>query len=162
MGQLSKEAREVIVQKALNRGSKPIRSIALENNISKTTIYGWLKQHHENLSETASKKGSIELSRSEKFQHLLNTASLDETSKGAYCRQHGLYSHQLDCWRKLFMTSHDAKKDKEEKASLKGLQKENAQLKKELRRKEKALAEASALLLLKKKADFIWGDSEDD
>jgi ribosomal protein L4 len=35
-------------------------------------------------------------------------------------------------------------------------------LKKELNRKEKALAEASALLILKKKADLIWGDGEGD
>jgi hypothetical protein len=36
------------------------------------------------------------------------------------------------------------------------------QLEKELQRKEKALAEAAALLILRKKAQAIWGDKEDD
>jgi transposase len=40
--------------------------------------------------------------------------------------------------------------------------KKNRQLEKELRRKEKALAEAAALLILQKKAQAIWGDGEDD
>jgi hypothetical protein len=36
------------------------------------------------------------------------------------------------------------------------------QLEKELQRKEKALAEAAALLILRKKVQAIWGDKEDD
>ncbi|VAW74589.1 hypothetical protein MNBD_GAMMA15-1096, partial [hydrothermal vent metagenome] len=40
--------------------------------------------------------------------------------------------------------------------------KKNRKLEKELRRKEKALAEAAALLILQKKAQAIWGDEEDD
>jgi hypothetical protein len=39
---------------------------------------------------------------------------------------------------------------------------ENRTLKKELRRKDKALAETTALLVLKKKAASIWGEPEDD
>ena len=36
------------------------------------------------------------------------------------------------------------------------------ELEKELRRKDKALAETAALLVLKKKANAIWGDEDDD
>ena len=43
----------------------------------------------------------------------------------------------------------------------KKLKNENKQLALELRRKEKALAEAAALLILKKKADLIWGVDEE-
>ena len=42
------------------------------------------------------------------------------------------------------------------------LKNENKALKKELRRKEKALAEAAALLILQKKANRLWGYDEDD
>jgi transposase len=45
------------------------------------------------------------------------------------------------------------------------LQKDKRQvrkLEKELKRKDRALAEAAALLLLQKKAQAIWGDAEDD
>ena len=43
---------------------------------------------------------------------------------------------------------------KEEKKRIKALERD-------LRRKEKALAEAAALLVLRKKAEAIWGDGED-
>ena len=49
-----------------------------------------------------------------------------------------------------------------EKNRIKNWNRENRQLKKELARKEKALAEMAALLILKKKADEIWGDKEVD
>lgn len=45
---------------------------------------------------------------------------------------------------------------------LKDSQKERKKLEKELQRKEKALAEAAALLVLSKKANVIWGDPEDE
>mgnify|MGYP004493426287 FL=1 len=45
---------------------------------------------------------------------------------------------------------------------LKGFEKERRKLEKELQRKEKVLAEAEALLVLSKKANEIWGESEDE
>jgi len=45
---------------------------------------------------------------------------------------------------------------------LKESEKERKKLEKELARKEKALAETAALLVLRKKADAIWGDPEDE
>ena len=56
-------------------------------------------------------------------------------------------------------TTHKKKQQDEE---LKLLKAENKVLKKELHRKEKALAETAALLVLKKKANLIWGDHEED
>ena len=46
-------------------------------------------------------------------------------------------------------------------AATKDKQQINA-LEKELRRKDKALAETAALLVLRKKADAIWGEAEDE
>jgi hypothetical protein len=54
----------------------------------------------------------------------------------------------------------DGSKKAEEK--IRNLQKRNKELEGELARKEKALAEMAALLTLKKKADVLWGDREDD
>ncbi len=36
------------------------------------------------------------------------------------------------------------------------------ELERQLRRKDKALAEAAALLVLQKKAQALWGDADDD
>jgi peptidoglycan hydrolase CwlO-like protein len=41
-------------------------------------------------------------------------------------------------------------------------QRELKRVKKELQRKESALAETAALLVLRKKAEAIWGPSEDE
>lgn len=49
-----------------------------------------------------------------------------------------------------------------ERRELQHARKKTHQLEKELRRKEKALAEVAALLVLQKKAQAIWGDGEDD
>jgi transposase len=46
--------------------------------------------------------------------------------------------------------------------ALKEEQKRAKQLEKELQKKEKALAEAATLLLLRKKAQAIWGDDEEE
>lgn len=45
---------------------------------------------------------------------------------------------------------------------MKTLRNENKALKKELNRKDKALAETAALLVLQKKVNEIWGSDEDD
>lgn len=49
-----------------------------------------------------------------------------------------------------------------ERAQSKEDKKRIRQLEKDLQRKEKALAEAAALLILRKKAQAIWGDKEED
>ena len=60
------------------------------------------------------------------------------------------------------MTENPRKIQQQHAQALKKLQAENRALKKDLLRKDKALAETSALLILKKKADLIWGDFEED
>ncbi len=59
------------------------------------------------------------------------------------------------------MTKDKGQESQEYLAELKALRAENNLLKKELRRKDSALAEATALLILKKKANLIWGVDED-
>ena len=165
MQHLSKKAKEILVKKTLKRGNKSIASIAQENGIGKSTLTRWLTSFRKNnRSFDIGIKTSTgnNLSQSEKFNHLMNTASLDERSLGVYCRKHGLYSHQLQQWRTYFMGSDKSERSSKDKAKLKALSLENKQLKKDLRIKEKALAEASALLVLKKKATLIWGEVEDD
>lgn len=93
---------------------------------------------------------------------LLATANLPEQELGKYCRMHGIYTHQLEQWREEVMKMDPKEKETKFRHEIKALKAKNKRLDKELRRKEKALVEASALLLLKKKAQALWGDSEDD
>jgi len=92
----------------------------------------------------------------------LATAGLDEESVSIYCREQGIHSFQLKQWQNELMTNDTTKKQSDNLLKeLKILRNENKHLKKDLQRKDKALAETSALLILKKKADLIWGEHED-
>ena len=98
----------------------------------------------------------------ERFAALLETATLDESALGEWCRRReGLPTHHLEQWKPAAMAGMGRSKQSPEQVQSRRLQEENRRLKKELRRKEKALAETSALLVLKKKAEEIWGDDED-
>ena len=165
MRHISFEAKEVILKKALNRGSQSIASIAQANGVSTSALHSWLRQYKEfgELPDHSVRSSKPEqFNRATQLAHIINTASLDEESLGVYCRKHGLYSHQLTQWKELFMTDNESKKTVADKDRLRSLKAENKQLKQELRRKEKALAEASALLIMKKKASLIWGELADD
>ena len=100
----------------------------------------------------------------EKLEAVMEAAGLPEDELGEFLRRKGLHEEQLEQWR-----------EQVKKAGLESLgdtgrrggraspeAKRLRELEKELRRKDKALAEASALLVLKKKAQAIWGDEDDD
>ena len=84
------------------------------------------------------------------------------TSPGEYCRKHGIYTHHLTQWKQAFMNMNSHNKTTKHQTEIKVLKAENKTLKKELHRKEKALAETAALLVLKKKVHEIWGADEDN
>jgi len=149
---ISASLKESILKKALSRGSKPLSDVAKENGVGVSTLSKWVRHL------PASRDAKIPC-QAEKFRHLQATASLNDIELGAYCRQHGLYGIQLKEWEKDFMKqSTSENKYKAENAQLR---KKNLQLERELKRKEKALAEAAALIVLKKKAAKIWGEDED-
>ena len=95
---------------------------------------------------------------------LLETAPLNAAELPEYCRRKGLYPEQIAAWRAacLAANANAAEQAREQRHQSKDDKKRIQQLEKELQRKEKALAEAAALLILRKKVQAIWGDKEDD
>ena len=166
MGHITAEAKEQIVKKALGQGVKSLKEIATLNNIGYSTLGRWLRAYRASSSATGDSRPQSrrkDISRAEKLGHLLSTASLDEARLGAYCRGQGLHSVELAQWKEEFVMSELPDENQEkQKSEMKTLKAENQALKRELHRKDKALAEAAALLIMKKKADLIWGDLEDD
>jgi hypothetical protein len=96
----------------------------------------------------------------EKVEALLSYEKLAEEQRGLFLREKGLHEVQLARWKTEIIEAMKLKpfgggrKDPQQKRIV--------ALEKELRRKEAALAEAAALLVLKKKADAIWGESRDE
>ena len=106
----------------------------------------------------STKKRPQNWSAEEKFQAVFTYEGLAEEDRGKYLREHGLFSVDIERWRDE-MTEVLNKKSKSTKGDPRD--RRIKMLESELRRKEKALAETAALLVLKKKADEIWGDDED-
>jgi transposase len=160
----SPEFQSNIVKKILSSPNKTITSIAKEENISKSTIYKWLNQHKNTtfkLDETDPCRPS-DWEPSSKLKALQESFNLDGEELNSYCRKNGIYAHHLDEWRNEFMTSKKDDLSAKQKSELKLLKHKIKQLTQELNRKDKALAETAALLVLKKKANLIWGEDEED
>jgi hypothetical protein len=93
-----------------------------------------------------------------KFKVVLETGTLNEVDLAAYCRSKGLYIEQIAQWRAHCEASFNPKRmSAAERASAKRIQ----LLERELLRKDRALAEAAALIILRKKAEAIWGLGEE-
>lgn len=153
MSKLSTEAKQAIVEKVLARDGRTVKEIAEANNIGYSTLFKWVRKSLNGVIVNSKKPGKNNqpLSISERFQHLMATASLDETATGIYCRENGLYAVQLTQWKNAFMTKEPTIKKQDNLAELKALRLEVKQLKQDVKRKNSALAEATALLILKKK-----------
>ena len=76
----------------------------------------------------------------------------------AWCRARGLFAHHLTSWEAAFCAG--AKEATPSARELRALKDELAKLKREVGRKDKALAEAAALLVLQKKFRALWEDEE--
>ena len=109
-------------------------------------------------------KNAEEWSSKDKFGVVLETVGLNEAELAEYCRRKGLFVEQITAWREACQeaNAHTAERTREQREQSKSDRKRIKQLEKELQRKEKALAEAAALIILRKKAQAIWGDPEDD
>ncbi len=93
-----------------------------------------------------------------KLKAVFDTSGLSENEVGAYVRREGLYSNQVAEWRAEIIENLGMKpsyKKDERDAKIKIMERE-------ILRKDKALAEASALLILQKKVDLIWGNKSAD
>ena len=100
-----------------------------------------------------------DLAAEEKLNAVLEYEQLEEEERGRYLREKGLHAVNIERWKQQIIegltAAKQTKSDPRDKRRIK-------ELEKELRRKEKALAETAALLVLKKKAQAIWGEREDE
>jgi len=143
--------KEQAIQKALTRGSKNFETLAQELSVGYSTLQKWIRDYKTVSHKNQKSKRPQDWTREQQLQAIIDTAGFDEEHRSEYCREKGLYPHQLDEWRLSFLEVNNTEVAKSNKLELKSLKTENAVLQKELRRKEKALAETAALLVLQKK-----------
>ena len=165
MKRYSAERKESVIQRMMPPQNTPIAELAAETGISHVTLYTWRRQARvEGIAVPADGKNPEKWSSEDKFAIVLEAASLNEAELAEYCRQKGLYVEQIEAWRKacLQANANSVAKAKAQREQTKQDRKQIKTLEQELRRKDKALAEAAALLVLQKKARAIWGDGEDE
>lgn len=156
------EEKKQILARTLPPENMTIVALAKELNLTKAALYKW--KDRLNKEKPLANKPVKSWSSEDKFHIVLETYPLSEADLSAYCRTKGLYVEQVKEWQKSCLTANNnTNKLNPEKVQLelKEEKQKSKELAKELARKEKALAEAAALLVLRKKADAIWGDEED-
>ena len=161
----SKKRREAVLKKMLPPHNKSIADISEEEGISTATLYNWRQAARaKGLLLPGGESTQEGWTSKDKFAAVLETAGLNEEELAEYCRQRGLFPEQIREWREACEAANDW--DRTQNKKLKEARRDDKkQLKKlsvELRRKEKALAETAALLVLSKKAKALWGDNEEE
>ena len=157
------QLKEAVLKKVL-QGNKPHYEVAKELGVGRSTIGKWLKEHKQNGSIKLKSKGKRpkDWTAEERISAIIKTGCMTEEDRTAWCRKNGIFTHNLDQWEKDAIYAVIPKPNKDQLEEHKNLKKEISALKKDLSRKDKALAETAALLILKKKAQEIWGEPEED
>ena len=159
------EFREQALSKVRQRGTRSVQDVANDLNMSAGTLRKWLAS--SNKKDTVLAPGTLlpvdlpapSWSAAQRLLALNETHALSDVQLHAWCREKGLFAHQLKAWREAFCSA-QAPESREAKSALRELQIKHEALQRELRRKEKALAEAAALLVLQKKFQALWEDEE--
>ncbi len=146
-------------------GAEGISAYALEREIGVTrvTLSRWLKEFSKvpvmNKQNKNWSKRRGRRSAADKLRILSEASTLTDDKLGELLRREGIHEEDLAEWRsKATGALQDGKRKKSER-SPEAVEIRN--LKRELVRKEKALAEAAALLVLKKTLAEFYGEEDE-
>lgn len=152
----SRSLKMSIMKRIMEPKACSIRSVSRETGVSEAAIYNWKKLAIAGKLDIDSNDiGPRFYSAKEKYHLLMSAAKLSDEDLGSFLREHGLHSEHLTLWDQELrnaMTDNLSKKDQQTVQ----LKKRVRDLEKELARKEKALAETAALLVLKKNSTRLW------
>ncbi len=163
MKHYSEAFKQIAVQKYLSRGSKSTRDISNELGVSRASLYLWGNEYASTHRMTNESRRPKDWSSKEKLDAVIEYEKLDTAQQGEFLRKAGLHSDNIIEWKKCMQNGLESPDEAPvSRAEVSQLKAENKALERDLNKKDKALAEASALLILKKKADLIWGSGENE
>jgi len=155
MNKYSTKFKEEVVRKKLS--GRPVLEISKETGVADVTIYQWAKRFQTGtLSTKESFPGNFSVNQ--KYQLLMDYYSIPKNKTGHWLRENGVHTEHITKWKNeigVLMT-----KPSKEKDEIKKLKSELLTAHREIRKKDKALAEAAALLVLKKKYQYLWEEEE--
>lgn len=160
MSQLySEKLKESIVKKITLPGGPSVKDTAVKIGVSDKTIYRWIASYASNSSM---KKSKADLSPEEKLIIIVKTFSMPENELGEFLRENGLHSADIDQWKQDFYSATKAPGRPRIDPEVVMLRNKEKELSKNLHRKDRALAEMSARVILLKKSHAIFGEPEDE
>jgi len=149
----TEEFKRAAVQKAELRGSRPLGGVARDLGVTAPTLNEWRKRASMgNMGKQRQGKRSL----GDKQEILLKTAAMPEKELGEYLRGEGLHTADLERW-KAEIVDHLRGPSRAERSRENKLRLENVSLARQLHRKDKALAETAAILVLQKKVGLLLG-----
>jgi transposase len=170
-GTYSETLKKKLLARMLGPHAISATGLSREVGISQATLSRWLrdagtvaavvsekKDEGEPVAERTRRR-SQDWTPDEKLRAVVESMKLADAELGAFLRREGLHEAQLCEWREAALEALEqpvaGKRRKKEAKRVR-------ELEKELRRKEKALAEAAALIVLEKKLQTLWGAEDDD
>jgi transposase-like protein len=152
----TEEQRRMWVKKFLTRGEKSIDVFCRENVLSATALYKWVNRYGTGDDMKPLTRTPQNWTSDEKFKAVMAFDNLVVEEQGAFLRREGVHADHIEMWRekmqKSLVPETQDKRTERNEMIYKVLD-----LERELARKDKALAEAAAIIILKKKVDLIWG-----
>ncbi len=163
MPRYTQEFKDQMVGKLMPPNAQSVAQVSRDTGVSEPTLYSWRNQYRaEGKAVPADPSNPESWGGENKLAVVIETAALNEHELSEYCRRKGLYAEQIGRWREAAIagTETDNHQRQAERQELQQERRKSRELEKELHRKEKALAEVAALLVLKKKAQALWGEGE--
>ncbi len=167
--------KNAMIQKMTGPAAISATALSRQVDVPQATLSKWLRRAgfassygfpnnahgYGDMAKVKGPKRPNDWSAEDKLKIVTEAASLDEEQLGAFLREKGLHLTHLEQWRMQVLEALQNRSPKKITKSKKDDTRRIRALEKELNRKDKALAEAAALLVLKKKVHDIWGDEED-
>lgn len=156
MARYGQAFKDQAVARLLAPESASVAAVSQELGVRAETLERW---RAEALAQPA---GARTWTPAARLEAVITTAAMDESAKSAWCREQGLYPQDLERWR-ASATAALAEPD-EARASPQQTRKAHKRIKaleREVQRKDKALAETTALLVLSKKLEAIFEEAAD-
>jgi transposase len=166
--QYSAKFKAAMVRKMTGPDALSANALSREVGVCQSVLSRWLRRAGEPVltAPQARSQGALSVSKrpqdwtpEEKLRVVLEAEALPEEALGAFLRKRGLYEAHLREWREQILAAL-AQRSPRKAAKSSPEQRQIRELEKELDRKDKALAEAAALLVLQKKARMLFGADE--
>jgi transposase len=156
MPQYSPAFKSRMLRRLVGPSAISANALAQEVGVNQPLLSRWLRESRtvEDMASSKNRKWT----GAEKLRVVIAARGLSETELGALVRREGVHASDLTAWQ---AAAEAALNDAGRRASRSADAQRIRVLERELRRKDAALAETAALLVLKKKVQAIWGDADD-